>query len=101
MSAEQLEASFRALSSILGIVDRNRVRRNTEPYGEPQLGRRGLYDTLGGLDVPDVQLAMLWVLNQSDGSRDLLSIADRAGISFDAIDAAATALEQAGLLAAD
>ena len=57
------------LSSILGVLDRNRTFLNLEPFGEPQLGSRGLYGALGGTAIPDAQLAMLWVLNLSDGSR--------------------------------
>lgn len=98
VSADRLEVSFAVLAEILGVVDRNRVRRNLEPYGEPQLGRRGLYGAIGGIDVPDVHLAMLWVLNQSDGTNDLLAIAERSGLDFAAIDAAATVLEDVGLL---
>ena len=43
-------------------------------------------------------LALLWVLNQSDGGNDLLAIAERSGMPFRKILAAAGALEQAGLL---
>ena len=43
---------------------------NTNPNCEPQLGRRGLYDAIGGrADREQAQLAMLWVLNQSDGDQ--------------------------------
>ena len=45
------------------------------------------------------QLAMLWVLNQSDGTRSLLEIADRSGLTFAQILQAAGALAGAGLLA--
>jgi len=54
---------------------------------EPQLGKRGLYDEIG-----PHQLAMLWVLNLSDGTRSLLDIAERSGIEFKSIRAAADVL---------
>ena len=57
----------RSVQRIVDVLDRNRIVRNLEPYGEPQLGRRGLYRALGGTDIPDLQLAMLWVLNLADG----------------------------------
>jgi aminopeptidase-like protein len=38
------------------------------------------------------------VLNLSDGSHDLLAISDRSGLPFQAVSAAADALEWAGLL---
>jgi aminopeptidase-like protein len=41
----------------------------------------------------------LWVLNQSDGTRSLLDIAERSGLPFPAIRRAAEALLQADLLA--
>jgi aminopeptidase-like protein len=41
---------------------------------------------------------MLWVLNLSDGRHDLLAIADRSGLPFDVVAAAAARLAEAGLL---
>jgi aminopeptidase-like protein len=83
----------------MAVLDRNRAYVNLSPYGEPQLGKRGLYESLGGRsDAKDAQLAMLWVLNMSDGTNDLLAIADRARLPFVAVAAAADALHAAGLL---
>jgi aminopeptidase-like protein len=42
---------------------------------------------------------MLWVLNQSDGERSLLAIAERSGLSFDEVRDASDRLAGAGLLA--
>jgi aminopeptidase-like protein len=98
VSGDRLAESMEILSRILGIVDRERTMRNLEPYGEPQLGERGLYGTIGGSDIADGQLAMLWVLNQSDGTTGLLDIAERSGFSFDTIAETATVLERHGLL---
>jgi aminopeptidase-like protein len=81
------------------VLDRNRRYLNLSPYGEPQLGKRGLYDSLGGRsDAKDAQLAMLWVLNFSDGEHSLLDIANRSDLPFAAVAAAADALHSAGLL---
>ncbi len=44
-------------------------------------------------------MAMLWVLNLSDGDHSLLDIAERAGIDFDVIADAAENLTQHALLA--
>ena len=74
---------------------------NLAPYGEPQLGRRGLYRALGGTtDTPDLQQAVMWVLNLSDGRHDLLDIAARAGLSFATVRRAADALLGQQLLTA-
>jgi aminopeptidase-like protein len=100
VSAARLAESWQVVASIVDVLDGNRRYRNLAPFGEPQLGRRGLYRAMGGTDIPDLQLAMLWVLNLSDGAHALLEIADRAGMPFRAIRAAADLLEQHGLLAA-
>ena len=72
---------------------------NLLPKGEPQLGRRGLYGATGGRNEQAVdQLALLWVLNQSDGTRSLLGIAERAGMPFAEIRRAADLLRQQRLL---
>ncbi len=72
--------------------------RNLEPFGEPQLGRRGLYGGLGGAGRRDFEIAMLWVLNQSDGEHTLEDIAERSGLPPNVVGEAADALCQAGLL---
>ena len=43
-------------------------------------------------------MAMLWVLNQSDGGPSLVDIAERAGMPFELIRKAADALLAHGLL---
>jgi len=77
----------------------DRRYRNLEPFGEPQLGRRGLYGGLGGAGRKDREIAMLWVLNQSDGENSLLDIAERSEMPVDVVAEAADALREAGLLA--
>jgi aminopeptidase-like protein len=43
-------------------------------------------------------MAMLWVLNFSDGRHDLLDIAERADMRFEVVNSTALVLEQRGLL---
>jgi aminopeptidase-like protein len=90
---EALEASYETVRSILDVLEGNRVYLNRNPKCEPQLGRRGLYASAG-----DDELALLWVLNLSDGGHSLLDIAARARLPFMAVSAAARRLIQAGLL---
>ncbi len=100
LSAPALGESWLACLKILEALEWDCRYLNLSPKGEPQLGRRGLYRRTGGhQDVPDRQLAMLWVLNQSDGGKSLLDIAERAQIPLGRIIRAALDLEQAGLLA--
>ena len=66
---------------------------------EPQLGRRGLYSSLGGRqDTKAIEMAMLWVLNQADGEHSLLDIKERSGMRFAELQEAAALLQQHGLL---
>ncbi len=96
---EHLAASLQLIARMLAVVDGNEVLRNTQPYGEPQLGKRGLYDAVAGVRPSEVErMALLWVLNQADGGRDLLSIAERSGLEFPTIRRVATRLTVAGLL---
>lgn len=99
---DMLADSYQALSDILDVLEGDATYRNLSPRGEPQLGRRGLYDGLGsGRELPGLELAQLWVLNQSDGAHSLLDIAERSGLPFGLIRRAAERLAGAGLLAGD
>jgi len=93
-----LEDSLDKALAIIEIVDQYELYVNLSPKCEPQLGRRGLYDSKGGTVPPDFQMAMLWVLNLADGHHSLIDIAERSGLPFKIIRTAATALREAGLL---
>jgi aminopeptidase-like protein len=96
---EQLEGALHSVLEILEVLDADRRYLNLAPKGEPQLGKRGLYPKVGGPAAEEGQLAMLWVLSQSDGGSSLLDIAERSAIPFAVINAAATRLREASLLA--
>jgi aminopeptidase-like protein len=99
VTEESMADTLDALWAAVGVLERDRRYVNLSPYGEPQLGRRGLYESLGGRsDTKQAQLAMLWVLNLSDGEHSLLDIAHRAGIPFATVADAADALRGAGLV---
>ncbi len=79
--------------SVLQVLEGNLTYINQSPKGEPQLGKRGLYRTMGGEAIGrQRELALLWVLNFSDGQHNLLDIADRSELPFATIRAAADAL---------
>jgi aminopeptidase-like protein len=100
IAPEHLVASYDLILSAIDVIENDRVLLNTQPKCEPALGRRGLYGTVGGnKSAAELNMAMLWVLNLSDGSNALLDIAERSGLTFAVINAAAGRLEQAGLLA--
>jgi aminopeptidase-like protein len=96
---DALADSFFKLLSAITILEENRTYVNQSPYGEPQLGRRGLYRHLGGDSETQVdEQALLWVLNGSDGRQSLLDIATRAGLPFESISRAAAVLVDHDLL---
>ncbi len=98
---EYLAESFAVYLAVIRLLEENRRYLNTHPYGEPQLGRRGLYRAIGGQPIgAGDELAMLWVLNLSDGVHSLLDIAARAQLPFDQILGAAARLAEGGLLEA-
>ena len=99
VSADRLAESLAVVRGIVDVLETNRRYQNLAPDGEPQLGKRGLYRATGGTNIPDLNLAMLWVLQLSDGRYDLLAIAERAKLPFATIRTAADHLRDAGLLA--
>ena len=75
---------------------------NLSPCGEPQLGKRGLYPSVGGQAASDAVMAMLWTLARADGEHSLLDIAELSdGCSYRQIHDAADQLQQGGLLATE
>ncbi len=99
VSAHRLEESLDALREIVEVLEGDRTVRSLQPYGEPQLGRRGLYRALGGAGDPgQLQLAMLWVLSLGDGRHTLLDVAERAELPFRAVRSAADLLLRHELL---
>jgi aminopeptidase-like protein len=95
----QLADALAAIVSMFDVLENNRSYRNLNPKCEPQLGKRGLYAAMGGSSIQQLQMAMLWVLNLSDGRSSLLDIAERSGEPFEVVDAAAQLLLRHDLLA--
>jgi len=98
VQASLLAESFEVAIAILRLLENDGIYANQNPQCEPQLGKRGLYRAIGGVEGRVDELAMLWVLNLSDGVHSLLDIAERSGCAFEAIKAAADALLEHGLL---
>lgn len=96
VTPEALADSYRTLLSIVDVFERNTTYVNLSPYGEPQLGRRGLYRSVGG--GPSHEAAYLWLLSLSDGNNSLVEIALRSGLPFEDVAEAASRLADKGLL---
>jgi len=85
--------SFSKCIQTLFILESNRRYLNLNPKCEPNLGKRGLYSSIG-----EDELSMLWVLNLSDGYNTLLDISERSGFEFSSIQNAANLLLKNNLL---
>ena len=86
IAPKNLDESLRLYISVLFGLENNDTYINQYSKCEPQLGKRGLYQAIGGsYDGKSRQLAMLWILNLSDGNNTLLDISEKSNIGFDVI----------------
>lgn len=83
---------------VIDALENDAVYVNLLPKGEPQLGKRGLYPSIGAQATGSDLMDRLWVLNLSDGRHSLMDVAERARRPFSQIRDAARTLESAGLL---
>ncbi|CAN5362578.1 DUF4910 domain-containing protein [soil metagenome] len=94
-----LEGSLDIFLLVIKLLEANKRYVNTNPKCEPNLGKRGLYSLVGNdKSNHDYQLALLWILNLSDGIRSLLDISRESGVDFQSICLGADKLEKSGLL---
>ena len=99
IEAGALGDSFSACIAAIDLLEKNRTYRNLLPKCEPQLGKRGLYRSMGGYsNAREFEMAMLWILNLSDGNHSLLDIAQRSGLSFSTVAESSDILVQHQLL---
>jgi len=94
-----LGESLATYLAVIALLEQNETYLNLNPKGEPQLGRRGLYNAFGGKkETQASELAMLWVLNYADGHHTLLDIAEKSGYGFALLAEVARTLVDHGLL---
>ncbi len=100
ITTASLEDTLRICLRCVELLENNRIYQNLFPRGEPQLGKRGLYQAMGQQtkDRQSLQLAMLWVLNYSDGGHDLLDISIKSSLPFDIVSSAAKLLEECSVI---
>ncbi|MBP2160764.1 MULTISPECIES: DUF4910 domain-containing protein [Asticcacaulis] len=109
MTIEALVQSVDEIEAFLKELDMVGPWTNLAPYGEPQLGRRGLYPNINSaatwgassdevFDGRKILERILTVLNYSDGAHDLIAIADKAGCAVRDVLPVVTRLEDGGLL---
>ena len=110
MGVRSLIESIVEIEAILQAMEMGSRYINLKPYGEPQLGTRGLYpnvnsaatwtqshDTL--IDAREFLNRLLTVLSYCDGEHDMMQIAARCGCSLRGLYDVVQKLEAAGLLA--
>jgi aminopeptidase-like protein len=88
---QALADSFTKILSILGVVEDDRRYLAQVQYGEPQLGRRGLYHKAK-------EFGLFWLLNFSDGEHSVLDIAEKSGLPFHTLAMGVNMLKSVGLL---
>jgi aminopeptidase-like protein len=97
ITAEALGETLELYELTIDALEAAETLENTMPFGEPQLGRRGLYPNTGGANASVVRDTMN-VLNFCDGTDDLLAVADRAGRPVWELRDVAAPLREHGLL---
>ncbi len=95
---QHLLESYSLIIKTIGVIENNAVYCNMAAKCEPQLGKRGLFGRVGGENLAAENMAMLWVLNFSDGAHSVLDIAERAKLPFEIVVRATQLLEAHGLL---
>jgi len=99
VKAIHLGASLRIYLSVVDRIENNRTLKRTNPFCEPQLGKRGLYDKIGARSGSrQDHMAMLWVLNLADGEHSLLDMSNKSGIDFSILNIVAETLCESNLI---
>ena len=99
VSEEKMRESVDVYAEVVDSIEINDIYLNAKPYGEPQLGRRGLYTALGGRFQRETLVSkFLWLLGYGDGKHDILDIADKLKLPARELKDGIEALIRAGLL---
>lgn len=99
VSFEAMEKSVEKYLDIVRIFEKNFFYKNTSPFCEPQLGKRGLYPTLGSQKrTLDFVEKMMWILNLSDGTNDLIDMSEKSKLAVKELIPVINTLLKAGIL---
>jgi aminopeptidase-like protein len=93
-----LEGGYTILRDCLEVLEGNRTYRST-CLGEPHLGGRGLYPTLGTTSSYEAVRTTMDLLAYADGTNDLIGIGDIIGVPAMELQRVAGQLVDHGLLA--
>ncbi|RME18198.1 MAG: DUF4910 domain-containing protein [Bacteroidetes bacterium] len=95
ISFKALKESVEMYFQIMMTLEDNEKYINLQPYGEPQLSKRGLY--IGDLSRDDI-MQIMYILQYSDGNNDLMDIAERTKTNVHHLKKLADILQQHNLL---
>lgn len=99
ISFSALNDSVKMYAHLVKAFELNKYYTNTNPFCEPQLGKRGLYTALGGQKSrPNDLSKRLHLLTYADGNTNLLEIAKKLDISILEFENTVEELINAGLL---
>ena len=83
VNSMSLQQTFDAYCSVIKIAEANTYFKSKSPYCEPQLGKRGLYQNVGGENRrSDLMRATMWLLSLGDGRSDLIDACSNADLDF-------------------
>jgi aminopeptidase-like protein len=97
VKSSKLAESLELLTNIIDTIEFNQKYINLFPKCEPQLGRRGIYNSVAG-NINDLEYAILWLLNYSDGNHDLIDIAEKSGLDLKLLNSAGKILLEKKLI---
>lgn len=96
---QYLEHSLATVLRMVEQIEANVIPVSLRPKGEPRLGEYGLYKAFGEAGhTAEIQTAVMWILNQADGTTDLQTIAVRSGIKTEILHKAMKMLCDHGLM---
>ena len=105
ISESSLLETFKAYVDIIEILEEDALVHSLAPFGEPMLGKRGLYPMLGGgLGTPGNDQSfnrlgtILWTAFLADGQHTLLDISEQTNRPFKEVLDVARQLVEKGLI---
>ena len=84
VSARGLQGSFEVFTKCIGLLERNFYWKAVLP-GEPQLGKRGLYENTSIKGSAEATRSMMNVLAYCDGSNDTIDLARITGLDTERV----------------
>lgn len=96
ISPSGLQGAFEAYQKCIEALEANRTYQ-VQCYGEPQLGKRGLYPTISRKGEYGSAMDLLNLIAYADGTNDLIAISDRIGVPIQTLSQMVEKLVAAGL----